>query len=139
MDGTPARSEVEAKAFAFDHGLFGFPSAKRFVIADIPGGGDVIKQMIALDEPDLAFTLVDPFVFFPDYAPDIPEADLQELGVTGPDQVVVMAIANVPAAVEEATANLKAPVVFSPHTRRARQVILSDDRYTTRHRLFPRK
>lgn len=139
MGGAPAITQAGEKAFEFPHGLFGFPTARRFLIAEIPGGGDLIKQMVALDVPDLAFTLVDPFAFFQGYAPDLPEAELAELGVTRPEQVVVMAIANVPAAIEDATANLKAPIVFNPHTRKAIQVILSDDRYTTRHRLFQQR
>lgn len=139
MGGAPANTQTEEKAFEFPHGLFGFPTARRFLITDVPGGGDLIKQLVALDVPDLAFTLVDPFAFFHGYAPDLPEVELAELGVTQPEQVVVMAIANVPASIEEATANLKAPIVFNPHTRKARQVILSDDRYTTRHRLFQKR
>lgn len=138
MGGT-VDPQVQEKAFEFPHGLYGFPSVKRFVIADVPGGGDLIKQMIALDHPNLAFTLVDPFGFFPAYAPDLPESELEALGASRADQVVVMAIANVPAKLEQATANLKAPVVFNPHTRKACQVILQDDRYSTRHRLFQRQ
>lgn len=136
MGEAAANPQVEEKALTFPHGLYGFPTVKRFVIADIPGGGDIFKQLIALDEPGLSFTLVYPYAFFPDYAPDIPEAELEELGVTQADQVVVMTIANVPQAFQEATANLKAPVLFNPHNRKARQVILADDRYRTRHRLF---
>jgi flagellar assembly factor FliW len=127
---------MEDKAFEFTPGILGFPHVKRYVVADIPNAGDVIKQLIAVDEPDLGFTLVDPFAFFPDYAPDIPDADVRELGAERPDQIVVMAIANIPAQFKEATANLKAPLIFNPFTRKARQVVLADERYTTRHRLF---
>jgi flagellar assembly factor FliW len=93
--------------------------------------------MVAQDEEGLVFTLVYPYGLFPDYAPDIPDADLEELGVTelDQDQVIVMAIANVPAQFRETTANLKAPLVFNLKSRKARQVILTDD-YATRQRLF---
>jgi flagellar assembly factor FliW len=135
MGGVAADSQVLDKAFAFAHGLFGFPAAKRFVITEIPGGGDIFKQMVALDEEGLSFTLVYPYAFFPEYAPDIPDSDLAELGASEADQVIVMAIANVPAQFKETTANLKAPLVFNMKARTARQVILTDD-YATRQRLF---
>jgi flagellar assembly factor FliW len=131
-----AEACLEEKAFEFAQGLFGFPDIKRFVVTDVPGGGDVIKQMVALDQPDIGFTLIYPAAFFPEYAPDIPEQEMQDLGATGPDQLVVMVIANIPGDVKHATVNLKAPVIFNPYTRKARQVILADDCYTTRHRLF---
>ncbi len=128
--------KTEDRAFEFSAGLFGFPTEKRFVIADIPGGGDIFKQMVSLDSPDVGFTLVYPFAFFPEYAPDIPDAEIKEIGADGPDQLVLMAIANVPSDFKATTANLKAPVIFNPYTRKARQVILTDEQYATRHQLF---
>ncbi|HWI52430.1 MAG TPA: flagellar assembly protein FliW [Symbiobacteriaceae bacterium] len=134
--GEAAGSSVEEKAFEFSPGLYGFPEIKRYVVTEVPGGGDVFKLLVALDQPDLGFTLVYPFAFFPDYAPELPDSDVQELGVEKPEDMLVMCIANVPQQFKDSTANLKAPVVFNPHTRKARQVILTDERYTTRHRLF---
>jgi flagellar assembly factor FliW len=134
--GEAAGSSLEEKAFEFSPGIYGFPEVKHFIITEIPGGGDIFKLMIALGQPDLGFTLVYPNAFFPDYTPDIPDADVSDLGATKPEEILVMCIANVPETFKDSTANLKAPLVFNPHTRKARQVILTDDRYTTRHRLF---
>lgn len=127
---------VEELAFEFAAGLFGFPAARRFVVSQIPGGGDLFKQMLSVDQPGLGFTLVFPFAFFPDYDPDIPEADAQEIGAVGPDQIILMAIANVRSNFRETTVNLKAPIIFNPYTRQAKQVILTDDRLTPQDRLF---
>lgn len=134
--GEAARSPLEEKAFEFSPGLYGFPDVKQYVVTDVPGGGDIFKLMTALDQPDLGFTLVFPFAFFADYAPEVADSDVKELGAEKPEDVLVMCIANVPAEFRESTANLKAPILFNPYNRRARQIILSDDRYTTRHRLF---
>lgn len=127
---------VADKAFEFEAGLYGFPNNKQFLISEIPGGGDIFKQMTAVDQPDLGFTLVFPVAFFPDYVPDIPDEDVRDIGAENPEQVIIMAIASVPEQFKDATANLKAPLVFNPYTRKARQVILSDERYATRQRLF---
>lgn len=135
--GEAAGSSVEEKAFEFSPGLYGFPDVKRYLVTDVPGGGDIFKLLVALDQPDLGFTLVHPNAFFPDYVPDIPDDEVRDLGGAGPDDMLVMCIANVPSQFKDSTANLKAPLVFNPHTRKARQVILADDRYSTRHRLFP--
>lgn len=133
--GAPASPNAD-KAFEFSPGIFGFPDVHRYVVSDIPGGGDIFKQLTALERADLGFTLVFPMAVLADYAPDIPEADIRELGADTPDQLIVMAIANVPGEFKQTTINLKAPLLFNPHTRKARQVILADDRYSTRHRLF---
>lgn len=127
---------VEELAFDFASGLYGFPTAKRFVVSEIPRGGDLFKQMLSVDQPGLGFTLVFPFAFFPDYDPDIPEEDVREIGAEGPDQIILMAIANVRQNFRETTVNLKAPIIFNPYTRKARQVILLDDHLTPQDRLF---
>jgi len=131
-----AQISAEDKAFEFSPGLFGFPESKRYIVTDIPGGGDIIKQMISLDESNLSFTLAYPYAFFSDYAPDIPDADLQDLGAERPDQILVMVLVSVPEQFKDATVNLKAPIAFNPFTRKARQIILAEDRYSTRQRLF---
>lgn len=133
----PPTLKAEERAFEFDAGLFGFPSDKRFIIMDIPGGGDIFKQMVCLDRPEVGFTLVNPFAFYADYTPEIPDEEAQEIGASSPEQLVLMTIAIVPEKqFKESTTNLKAPLIFNPHTRKARQVILADERYSTRHRLF---
>jgi flagellar assembly factor FliW len=126
----------DAATFEFPVGLFGFPSLKRYVVEAIPGGGDVLKQLVSVDDPDIAFTIVFPFAFFPDYAPDIAEEALQSVEAESAEQVLLYVIANVPQQFQEATVNLRAPIIFNPFTRKARQVILADDRYKSRERLF---
>lgn len=126
----------DTATFEFPEGLYGFPSLKRYAVEPIPGGGDVLKQMVSVDDPDIAFTIVFPFAFFPDYAPDISEEDLKSVEAESAEQVLLYVIANVPQRFQEATVNLRAPLVFNPFTRKARQVILAEDRYKSRERLF---
>ncbi len=133
---TEPNRNAEDQAFEFPVGLYGFPEIKRFIVVDLPGGGDLFKQMIALDNPEVAFTIAFPFAFFPQYSPDIPEEELKEVGAESAEQILLYVMASVPQNFKEATANLRAPLIFNPFTRKARQVILADDRIKTRERLF---
>lgn len=128
-------AEAIENAFEFPTGIFGFPGIHRYLVTEIPGGGDLFKQLVALDD-EVAFTLVYPFAFFAEYAPDITAEDLAEVGADSTEQIMLMVIANVPKAFKEATVNLRAPLIFNPFTRKARQIILADERYTPRERLF---
>jgi len=62
----------------FPNGLLGFPDIKNYVIfdhdQDVP-----FKWLQATDEPELAFVIMEPFLFQPDYQAEIQEQDLQEL------------------------------------------------------------
>lgn len=121
----------------FPAGLFGFPDVHRFQLVDVQGSEGILRQLVATDSRiDLAFTVAYPFAFFPEYAPEIADAELAEIGATASDTILLMVILQVPAKLQETTANLKAPIVMNTRTHQARQVILSDDRYPTQARLF---
>jgi flagellar assembly factor FliW len=131
-----AHPEVAERAIEFRSGIYGFPGIRRYVISEIPGGGDVFKQLTALDQPDLGFTLVYPFPFFAEYKPQLTDDQLQEIEAEKPEDVILMVIANVPQEFKQSTVNLKAPILFNPVKQKGLQVILTDEQYTTREPLF---
>jgi flagellar assembly factor FliW len=106
-------------------GLPGFPDARRFVLVDVRETG-VFYWLQSLDDPALAFLAVVPWPFFPDYEPELPDADRDALGLSSADDALVLCLLTVHRDDEVITANLMAPVVVNRHTRRARQVVLAD-------------
>jgi flagellar assembly factor FliW len=111
-------------------GMLGFAGERRFVL--LPAAPEGIFWLQSVDDGALIFLLVDPFKFFPEYvveSPEIPEP--------GPDErVAVLSIVTLPRERGSAcTANLQGPVVIRFPERRAQQVILTDQRYHTRHEL----
>jgi len=117
----------------FAEGLVGFPDYHRFVIMEHTRPGP-LRWLLCLDEPELAFAVVDPAEFFPDYRVDARGC----LGCAPDEDVVVFAIVTIPRAYPGGmSANLMAPVVVNVGTRAARQMILDDGAYSTRHPLLP--
>lgn len=111
-------------------GMLGFAGERRFVL--LPAAPEGIFWLQSVDDGALIFLLVDPFKYFPEYvveSPEIPEP--------GPDErVAVLAIVTLPRERGGAcSANLQGPVVIQFPERQARQVILTDQRYSTRHEL----
>jgi flagellar assembly factor FliW len=81
-------------------------------------------------EPGLVFLLADPFPAFPDYAPDVPDAEVAALGgglAPSAERVAVFAILTL-GADGTASANLRAPVLVDVRARRGRQVVLPAER-----------
>jgi len=113
-------------------GVIGFHDEKRFAVIErvqeIP-----FLWFQAVDTHDLAFIIVDPHLFIPDYNPEVGNADLKLLKAKDKDQVEFYAIVTVPNNPEEMTANLIAPLCINSETRLAKQIILTDPRYGTRH------
>lgn len=121
--------------FEFPEGLCGFEALRRFVLIETAPGAPW-KWLQSVEEPDISFVVVDPFLIVPDYAPSLPEGDLARVGLGRPDEAVVFAIAVVPDDLERMTVNLRAPLLFNAAARRGCQVILPDERYPVKHPVF---
>jgi flagellar assembly factor FliW len=119
--------------------IVGFPRTRRYcIVPTSPGTVTPFRWLQSMDQPELAFIAVDPFPFFPDYDFELPRPDQEELRVEAPDDVLVLTLVTVPRdAPHDVSQNLAAPVVVNRRTRAARQVVLYESGYTTKHYLLP--
>jgi len=120
----------------FPNGLLGFPDIKNYVIfdhdQDVP-----FKWLQATDEPTLAFVIMEPFLFQPDYQVEIQEQDLQEIRVNDTSHLSIFVLLTIPAGQPaRMTANLKGPVLVNGENRWAKQLVLTNSQYHTRHPLL---
>lgn len=118
--------------------IFGFGGSRRYAVLSPPGQeGSAFAWLQSLDEPKLAFVVVNPFEFFPDYDFELPTPDQRELGIESPEECAVLALVTVPHSEPSAlTANLVAPLVVNARTKAARQIVLYESGYHTRHPLL---
>ncbi|TAJ31106.1 MAG: flagellar assembly protein FliW [Nitrospirae bacterium] len=119
----------------FTSGIIGFPSATRYVILDhdreVP-----FKWLQSVDDGSLAFVIMDPALFKPDYRVVLEPDERAELRMAEGDDLTVCVILTVPSSDPRSiTANLQGPVVVNRRTRLAKQIILRDV-LTTRYPLF---
>ena len=105
-------------------GLLGFEHMKDYLLIAKPGEAP-FRWLQVKGNPSLAFVVIEPFFFLPDYRPDIPQADVNFLGLTSPDDAAVYVIVTV-SGPSRATANLKGPVVINRNTGLAKQVVISN-------------
>lgn len=128
----------EADLIDFPFGLIGLEMCHQWVVlADSNHNG--LGWLQSVDRSDVAFAIVSPRRFVPDYRARVSARDLSPLGLpegTQP-QVVVTVSQNVSARGEkQLTLNLKAPLVVCLETKVGRQVVAKDD-HPVRHWLAP--
>lgn len=131
------RIEVtEKELIGFPQGLLGFESQKQYALLPILQN-PYFYWLQSTTDKDLAFLVVDPFVFFPDYEFNLADDLLERIKVTTLNQVAILTIVTVPqAGVKQATTNLVGPLVINLHDRLGVQVVLEGTGYTTKHLLF---
>jgi flagellar assembly factor FliW len=126
----------EDLVIAMPHGLVGFERCRRFVVVT-PDEKSSFRWFQSLDDGSIAFPIIEPRHFMPDYAPTISDSDGRLLGLTQETPKLVFAVVTVPKRDPRSmTANLLAPLIINAATRVGRQVIVTDDQYTTRHSII---
>lgn len=127
---------TDEAVLTFPSGLLGFPDCRRYVILDHDTDAP-IKWLQSLDDPALAFVIIDPALFHPAYRADIsPEALAEVQGREG-DGLTIAVILTIPSDDPgRITANLRGPLLMNPRTKRCKQLVLSDE-FPTRYPLFP--
>ena len=104
--------EVEPDAvIEFPRGLIGL-GGSRFALLGSPEE-DAIVWLHAVDDPELAVPVADPWAFFADYSVDLPDDEAERMGITDPAQARVLVVIRVGATPAECFANLKAPILVA--------------------------
>ena len=122
----------------FSHGLYGFETNTEFEL--FPAEVEPLLRMQSTENKNLSFLLVDPFVFFDDYELDVDDDTLTLLEVEDAEDLFILALITIskttPAVV---TANLQGPVVINSKNKKAKQIVLVDTEWKTKHNLFEKK
>lgn len=125
----------ESEVIHFPEGILGFPNYQRFCLVD-PGDDTLIFWLQSIDHPSIAFPLLEPKIFKPEYMVRLSAAELRELRLENVNQSAVFAILTIPEDVTQMTANLKAPLVVNLKLQIGRQVILQENEYSIKHVMF---
>ena len=131
------RLEVDPElVLTFPEGLIGFEQCKHYIVVRHEANS-AFRWLQSLEEPHVAFPIVEPVEFCDDYAPTISDGDARFRELTAEAPTLLFTIVTVPKrSSHEMTANLLAPLVINGLTRRGKQVIVQDEGYTTRHKIM---
>ncbi len=125
----------DSALITFPQGVVGFPGETRFVLFDC-GEEGVFKWLQSVDRPELAFVLCEAGLVKPDYRVPIGPQEQELLGIERLEDAAVCLILTLAADPAETTANLLGPIVMNAETRLGMQLVLVEETYTTRYRIF---
>jgi len=121
------------RVITLPRGLLGFPNHTRFALIQT-GEENYFFWLQSIDEPNLAFVVTDPSIFFKDYEVPIREETQADLQLSDASFAQVFVICN---KVDEwLTGNLLGPIVVNAQNRLAQQVVLTEKKWTTRQPLL---
>jgi flagellar assembly factor FliW len=117
----------DSDVIVFHEGLIGMPHLRRMVLVRQEDIAPFL-WLAPLDDPRLAFLVVDPRDVYADYAPALDEVK-SRLGLAGAEAPLVLATVVVETDWSRSTVNLRAPLVLAASTMRGVQAVLADSPY----------
>lgn len=119
----------------FSEGLLGFENLKKYFVVD-PGDSTLILWLQSTEDEKVAFPIIEPKIFKPDYIAKLLPADLNGLELETLQTAKLYSILTIPANVTEMSANLKAPVVVNSAKKVGKQIVLQDSKLSVKHEMY---
>lgn len=120
---------------AFSEGLLGFENLKKYFVVD-PGDSTLILWLQSTEDEKVAFPIIEPKIFKPDYIAKLLPADLNGLELESLQTAKLYSILTIPANVTEMSANLKAPIVINSAKKVGKQIVLQDSKLSVKHEMY---
>lgn len=123
---------TEDDIIKFPKGILGFEELEQYVIID-HADSQPFRWLQCVDAPDLAFVVVNPVVFYPNYRVEVHAKEVADIGVNDPHDVEIMVVVTIPTQIEKMTVNLQGPILINAHNRTAKQLVLTNSEYSIQH------
>lgn len=116
-------------------GLLGFARFQRYILIEHQAESPFL-WLQSVDNPDLAFVVIEPGLIMPGYEPGNSDEVRQELAAETSEDIKTLVILTIPPGrPQEMTANLMGPVVINLKNRRGKQLVMEG--YSHQHRVLP--
>ena len=135
---TKAYGEIEIderQIIEFPTGLFGFETLHKYALMD--ARQQPFYWLQSLEMEDVAFVLIKPTIFRPDYRARVMKSDLESLSIENDESedALVFSIVSFHDDNQTMTANLQGPVIINKQNKIGKQCISIDSGWKTRHNI----
>ncbi len=109
----------------FPKGLIGFEDARNFIIINHEDY-EPFRWLISVDQKELGFPLLNPFLVEPNYGKDLPNALVERL-FSADEAMDIFCVVTIKGEGGKVTINLKSPIIVDYQTKTGEQIILPSD------------
>lgn len=127
VQGTELTYE-EKDIIRFEEGLIGMPQLRRMVLINYTEIAPLLL-LCSLDEPQVAFLVLETKAHVPDYAPQFSASLKQQLRLAEGEVPLTLVTVTIAPEWTASTINLRAPIVIAPGAMRGVQTVLTDSNY----------
>lgn len=119
----------------FPKGIPAFEDEDKFIVLPLQENTP-FSILQSLKTPSLGFVIADVFSLFPSYDIELSQSAIEALELDNAKDSILYCIMTVKEPFNESTVNLQAPVIINSKKNIAKQVVLNNQNYKTRHKLI---
>ena len=127
---------AEDQILDFIGGVPGFDGNRYVLLNSSNEENSPFVWLQSLDDTNVALVLLNTFMLYPDYAPDVNDEFLGVLEFEQREDLAVFSVMFIPEKMEDMTVNLKAPIIINNKNRKAIQVICDNSNYEIKHKVY---
>lgn len=124
------------KRIKMERPILGFENLRQFCLLEI----DDLRPFLwfqSVDDPHVAFMVVNPVIFFSDYSITINPNEIAELKVDDVATVETYVIVSIDSSTGKIFANLQGPILINNANQRAKQLVLVNSNYKVDELISP--
>lgn len=125
----------ENKVIEMIRPILGFEKLTRFCMLEREEFWPFL-WMQSIDDPTVAFVVVNPCLFSGDYKIEINPNEISEIEPGQPELIETYVIASVPDDWKKMTVNLQGPILINTSNNKGKQLVLMNTDYKVRHLVF---
>ena len=123
----------EPQLVTMPHGIPGLSDDTEFLIRDLqPDEASVFQLLESTTDDSVGLIVTVPWLFFPDYTPEVPDEEYYELDIQSVDEAMLFCSVTLEPDTETIYLNLLGPFIVNARTLVGRQVVLADSDYPVR-------
>ncbi len=123
--------EVEIKKeeiIKFTQPIVGFDEYKQYILMKNKSIFPTF-WLQSVDNPALAFPVVSPFVIDENYSIKLNVYDFEDINLKEFNDVIILTLLVVPQDLSLIRTNLRAPIIYNPMKKLAKQIVLQEEKY----------
>ncbi len=123
--------EVEIKKeeiIKFTQPIVGFDEYKQYILMKNKSIFPTF-WLQSVDDPGLAFPVVSPFFVDENYSIKLHVSDFEDINLKEFNDVIILTLLVVPQDVSLIRTNLRAPIIYNPIEKLAKQIVLQEEKY----------
>ena len=124
------------KSINFKKAIYGFDSVKEYTFSNASQSNGNPFKILKASDGCVSFILLDPKIIDKSYNPNLDVETIQLLKVENLKDLEAYSIVVIPNDIKRMTINLRSPIIINRENGNAIQIILEDERYIVRHRVF---